>query len=42
MDYPEDQLETYTVSRDLFSPKVDSNTESILEKVDYLELVHFN
>ncbi|CAH8283411.1 putative SOS response-associated peptidase YedK [Mariniflexile fucanivorans] len=36
--YPEDKLDAYTVSKDLFSPKVDSNTEAIIEKVEYAEL----
>ncbi|MFD0991149.1 SOS response-associated peptidase [Mariniflexile jejuense] len=37
-NYPESQLEAYTVSKDLFSPKVDSNIETIIEKVEYAEL----
>jgi putative SOS response-associated peptidase YedK len=38
MDYPESQLDAYPVSKDLFSPKVDSNAESIITKIDYPEL----
>ena len=38
IDYPESKLETYPVSKDLFSPKVDSNVDSIIEKYDYSEL----
>ncbi|MEF3077404.1 SOS response-associated peptidase [Winogradskyella poriferorum] len=37
-NFPEDQLETYTVSKDLFSPKVNSNVDAILEKTRYSEL----
>ncbi|MGZ0016774.1 SOS response-associated peptidase [Yeosuana sp. AK3] len=37
-EYPESSLKAYTVSKDLFSPKVDSNTESIINKVEYHEL----
>ncbi|MBZ9650712.1 SOS response-associated peptidase [Psychroflexus montanilacus] len=37
-DFDEDQLEYYPVSTDLFSPKVNSNVESILDKVEYGEL----
>lgn len=37
-EYPESNLETYTVSKDLFSPKVDSNVETIIDKVVYPEL----
>ncbi|NIK93083.1 SOS response-associated peptidase [Mangrovimonas sp. CR14] len=36
--YPENRLEAYPVSKDLFSPKVDSNVSTILEKVEYEEL----
>lgn len=36
--YPEDQLETYTISKDLYSPKVDSNVETITDKIEYPEL----
>ncbi|MCF1192492.1 SOS response-associated peptidase [Mangrovimonas sp. AS39] len=36
--YPENLLEAYPVSKDLFSPKVDSNVSTILEKVQYEEL----
>ena len=38
-DYSESNLETYSVSKDVFSPKVDSNVETIIEKVEYPELV---
>lgn len=38
LDYPESNLETYPVSKDLFSPKVDSNVETIIDKVVYEEL----
>ena len=38
VDYPESSLETYTVSKDLFSPKVDSNIKSITTEVRYPEL----
>jgi putative SOS response-associated peptidase YedK len=37
-DFKEDDLMTYPVSRDLFSPKVNSDVESILEQVEYPEL----
>ncbi|MCK0179922.1 SOS response-associated peptidase [Flavobacteriaceae bacterium S0862] len=37
-DYPESNLETYAVSKDLFSPKLDSNIEGILDKQVYPEL----
>ncbi|WP_417873505.1 SOS response-associated peptidase [Xanthomarina gelatinilytica] len=33
--YPEDTLEVYSVSKDLFSPKVDSDVASIIDKVKY-------
>ncbi|HLV15734.1 MAG TPA: SOS response-associated peptidase [Xanthomarina sp.] len=33
--YPEEELSTYTVSRDLFSPKVNSNTPTITEEIKY-------
>ena len=38
MDYPENELDAYPVSRDLFSPKIDSNNAEITEKVDYADL----
>ncbi|SFZ89547.1 Putative SOS response-associated peptidase YedK [Flaviramulus basaltis] len=41
MDYPENKLEAHTVSKDLFSPKVDSNVQTIVEKVSYTELQGF-
>jgi putative SOS response-associated peptidase YedK len=37
-NYSEYKLEAYTVSKDLFSPKVDSNLERIVEEVKYVEL----
>jgi putative SOS response-associated peptidase YedK len=36
--YDEDQLEYYPVSSDLFSPKVNSDVETILDRVEYEEL----
>ena len=36
--YDEDQLDYYPVSTDLFSPKVNSDVEEILDKVEYEEL----
>jgi putative SOS response-associated peptidase YedK len=36
--YPEEALESYPISRDLYSPKVDSNVETITNRVDYPEL----
>lgn len=33
--YPEQELNPYTVSKDLFSPKIHSDVKSILDKVDY-------
>jgi len=36
--YPENELEAYTVSKDLFNPRIDSDTPAILNKVTYLEL----
>ena len=39
IEYPESQLETYPVSKDLFSPKVNSDIETIIEKTEYPELV---
>ncbi|WP_417200554.1 SOS response-associated peptidase [Bizionia sp.] len=38
VEYPEGNLNTYTVSRGLFSPKVDSNVLEILKPVVYEEL----
>ncbi|GAA4810948.1 SOS response-associated peptidase [Litoribaculum gwangyangense] len=37
-NYPESELSAYTVSKDLFSPKVDSNVESIIDKFVFPEL----
>jgi len=36
--FPDDELETFTVSKDLFNPRIDSDTPAILDKVSYLEL----
>lgn len=36
--FPETDLEVYTVSKDLFSPKMDSNVKSITDRVVYEEL----
>ena len=36
--YPENDLEAYTVSKDLFNPRINSDTPTILDKVTYLEL----
>lgn len=38
VDYPENKLDAYSVSKDLFSPKVDSNVKEILSSVIYEEL----
>ena len=40
-NYSESKLEAYSVSKDLFSPKVDSNVESITNIVEYAELNQF-
>ena len=40
-DYSESKLEAYSVSKDLFSPKVDSNIEDITTEVQYAELKNF-
>ncbi|TYA56690.1 SOS response-associated peptidase [Formosa maritima] len=37
-DCPESMLECYPVSKDVFSPKIDSNNPSIIDKVSYSEL----
>jgi len=37
--FDDDQLTTYPVKKALFSPKEDSNVSSILEKIDYPELL---
>lgn len=37
-NYPEDSLNAYSVSKDLFSPKVNSDVETILEEVKYEEI----
>lgn len=39
--YQDDQLETYTVSKDIFNPSIDSNTMDIAEKQIYPELEDF-
>ena len=36
--FPEHELKAYTVSKDLFNTKIDSNDASILEPVKYDEL----
>lgn len=36
--YPEEYLDAYSVSKDLFSPKVNSDVETILEEVKYEEI----
>lgn len=36
--YPENLLDVYSISKDLFSPKVDSNTKEILNKKEFTEL----
>lgn len=38
IEYPEAKLDTYTVSKDLFSPKVDSNVPDIINRIEYPEL----
>lgn len=38
MPFPDDELDAYTVSKDLFNTKIDSNDASILEPVKYDEL----
>lgn len=35
LNYNEEVLDTYTVSRDLFSPRINSDTESIIDEVKY-------
>ncbi|MCR8666208.1 SOS response-associated peptidase [Aestuariibaculum sp. M13] len=35
LNFNEENLSTYTVSRDLFSPRVNSDTESIIDEVKY-------
>ena len=37
-NYSEDELEVFTVSKDLFNPRINSDTPAILDKVSYLEL----
>ncbi|WP_055442270.1 SOS response-associated peptidase [Lacinutrix himadriensis] len=37
-DFSESSLQTYTVSKELFSPKADSNINTIIQKVDFPEL----
>jgi len=36
--YPESSLEAYSISKDLFSPKIDSNKNTIIDEVKYSEL----
>ena len=38
LDFQEDNLITYPVSKDLFSPKIHSDIETIIEKTEYPEL----
>ena len=40
--YPESQLEAYAVDKAVFSPKLDSDIETSIEKVIYPELSNFN
>ena len=35
LNYNEEELSAYTVSRDLFQIKIDTNTESIVDEVVY-------
>lgn len=37
-NYPENKLDAYSISKDLFSPKVDSNVDTIIKKMTYPEL----
>ncbi len=41
ISYPEDELETYPVSRDLFHPNIDSDRLDITMRIDYPELGFF-
>lgn len=34
LSYPEEQLDTYTISRDLFNPKIDSDIKTILDRLN--------
>lgn len=36
--YPEQELNPYSVSKDLFSPKINSDIESILDKIEYEDI----
>ena len=38
LNFPEEHLNAYTVSRDLFNPKIESNVETILDRVEFDEL----
>ena len=38
LPYDDDSLETFTVSKDLFNPTIDSNSMDITEPVNYPEL----
>jgi len=38
IQYPDEKLETYPISKDLYSRSIDSNREDIVERVDYPEL----
>jgi putative SOS response-associated peptidase YedK len=37
-EYPESELDSYPISRDLFSPRINSNRKNITEKFEYPEL----
>ena len=37
-DLPEDMLKAYPISKDHFSPKIDSDRPDIIEKVDYKQI----
>ncbi|OYX24412.1 MAG: DUF159 family protein [Flavobacteriales bacterium 32-35-8] len=37
-NYPEAKLDAYTVSKDLFSPRVNSDVDSITDRIEYSEL----
>ncbi|GAA4301348.1 SOS response-associated peptidase [Aestuariibaculum suncheonense] len=38
LNFPEERLDAYTVSKDLSSPKIDSDIETILNRVEFDEL----
>lgn len=39
LEYDEDELSAYTVTRDLFKPSINTNVETIIDEVKYEELV---